>query len=306
MAGLKRLAWLTLAVATCAGAQSLPASVDAAAVERFERAVSLAEQKPAAAIEIFESLTKAHPDWPEPYNNLAVLYAEKGEEKKAEQALLAAMATHPSYALVHKNLEALYAGMAGRAYRKALKGDAAGPAPPKLKLAANVDAATLATRRPVTTVAVAEPAPPAESEPAPEPAVEVAAVGVASPQPVSSPSESADEARRAVLSTVASWLEAWSSQDVDRYLSFYGHHFEPGGGRTRQHWAELRRKRVAAPEYIQIDIRNPSVSFQAADRASVRFVQSYRSNTFEGQTIKTLRLSRGSDGWKIVKEETGG
>ncbi|NIQ25047.1 MAG: tetratricopeptide repeat protein, partial [Gammaproteobacteria bacterium] len=88
-------------------------------------------------------LTEDYPQWPEPYNNLAVLYAERGEEKKAEQALLAAMATHPSYALVHKNLEALYAGMAGRAYRKALNSDAAVPAPPKLRLAERVGDATL-------------------------------------------------------------------------------------------------------------------------------------------------------------------
>ncbi len=298
---MKPVAWLALLVATVTFGQNLPQSVDSAALERFERAVTLARQNPAAAIEMFEALTEDHPNWPEPYNNLAVLYADKGDEKKAEQALLAAMGTHPSYALVHKNLEALYAGMAGRAYRKALKDDSAGPEPPKLRLADRVGAATL-----VANAAGASGAAPAPTPvPEPEPSVQVAAVGSASPARQSAGPDSAGDARRAVLSTVASWLEAWSSQDVERYLSFYGHHFDPGKGMTREHWAAIRRKRVSAPEYIQLEIQNPSVSFEAADRASVRFVQSYRSNTFDGQTIKTLRLSRGSDGWKIIREETG-
>jgi tetratricopeptide (TPR) repeat protein len=296
---LKRLAWLALVLASAAFGQGVPQSVDSAAVERFERALALSRQNPAAAIVMFEALTKDHPNWPEPYNNLAVLYADKGEERKAEQALLAAMATHPSYALVHKNLEALYAGMAGRAYRKALKEDAAIPEPPKLRLAERVGAANLTASAAGLPAAMAGQPP----KPEPKPPVKIAAADPATAAPIP---ETADEPRRAVLSTVASWLEAWSSQDVDRYLSFYGHHFDPGKGMTREHWAAIRRKRVAAPEFIQLKIQNPSVSFQAADRASVRFLQIYSSNTFDGQTVKTLRLSRGSDGWKIVGEETGG
>lgn len=299
---LRSLPWLTFAFAAAAFAESMPQSVDSAAIERFEQAVERARQNPAAAIETFEALIQAHPRWPEPYNNLAVLYAERGEEKKAEQALLAAMGTHPSYALVHKNLEALYAGMARRAYRKALKDDSAGPAPPKLQLADRVGAETLIAARATTLAASRE----ASFESGPEPAVEVAAAGPASVEPEVDGSEAADEARRAVLATVASWLEAWSSQDVERYLSFYGHHFTPGKGRSRERWAAIRRERVAGPDFIEIDIQDPSVTFEAADRASVKFRQFYRSNTFEGQTMKTLRLSRGSEGWKIISEETGG
>lgn len=304
---VKHAAWLGLILAGAVFAQSAPGNVDGAALKRFDRAVTLADQDPAAAIRMFETLTEDYPQWPEPYNNLAVLYAERGEEKKAEQALLAAMATHPSYALVHKNLEALYATMAGRAYRKALNNDAAGPAPPKLRLAEQVGEATLTASAAEMPVAAEEKAPDTAPRPEPRPApVKVVAATAAPSQPKAAEPEPGVEARRAVLSTVASWLEAWSSQDVERYLSYYGHHFVPGKGMTREHWAAVRRKRLSAPEFIEINIRNPQVTFDASDRASVRFLQSYRSNTFDGQTIKTLRLSRGSDGWKIVREDTGG
>lgn len=299
---IESLSWLLLLLASAVFAQNHSPGIDSGALERFERAVALAQRDPGAALEIFRGLTQEFPGWPEPYNNMAVLYAERGEEKKAEEALLAAMGTHPTYSLVHKNLETLYAGMAGRAYRKALNSDSTGPPPPKLELASRVGAEPLMGESPIAK-AEAETAP---SEPPSEPAVQVASASAAPKLPDSVESENGDAARRAVLSTVAAWLEAWSSQDVERYLSFYGHHFDPGNGMTRDHWAETRRKRVAGPEFIEIEIQNPSVSFQADDSASVRFLQSYHSNTFEGLTIKTLRLSRGSEGWKIVREETGG
>jgi ketosteroid isomerase-like protein len=298
----KPLACLFLLFATAVFAQNGPRSVDSVALERFEQAVALAQRDPAAAIEIFQGLTRDFPNWPEPYNNLAVLYAEQGEEKKAEKALLTAMGTHPTYALVHRNLEALYAGMAGRAYRKALKNDTAAPPPPKLTLASRAAAEVVMVNRD----AAAADGGTEGSESIPQPAAKVERANAAPPEPEAGGSETADRARRAVLYTVASWREAWSSQDVERYLSFYGHHFDPGNGVSREHWAAIRRRRVAGPEFIQVDIQNPSVSFQADDRASVRFLQTYRSNTFDSQTIKTLSLSRGSEGWKIIREETGG
>jgi ketosteroid isomerase-like protein len=301
LGSIKRLAWLLLLLASAVFAQSHSPAVDSGALERFHRAVALAQRDPGAALEIFRGLTREFPGWPEPYNNMAVLYAEQGEEKKAEKALLAAMGTHPTYSLVHKNLETLYAGMAGRAYRKALNNDSAGLPAPKLELASRVGADTLM----VADAAVEAEQGLSEQAPEPQPAVQVAGAVEAPERPEPAESETA-QARRAVLSTVASWREAWSSQDVERYLSFYALQFEPGNGTTRDHWAVIRRKRLEGPEFIEVEIQNPSVSFQADDRASVRFLQTYRSNTFDGQTIKTLRLSRGSGGWKIIREDTGG
>jgi len=44
------------------------------------------------------------PELPEPYNNLAVLYAARGDHDGARDALLRAISTHPSYATAHENL----------------------------------------------------------------------------------------------------------------------------------------------------------------------------------------------------------
>ena len=103
---------------------------------RFLQGVIAAEQqKYDQAIQVFTALTRDHPQLPEPYNNLAVLHAAKGEDRKAAQVLEQAIRTNPSYATAHENLGDLYARMAGDAYAKALQLDNnRKPAPPKLSL----------------------------------------------------------------------------------------------------------------------------------------------------------------------------
>src|SRR5258708_17678329 len=92
--------------------------------ERFLKGLSLTEQnKPAEAVKVFTSLTEDYPELPEPYNNLAVLYASQGQYDKARNSLEMAIRTHPSYAIAHENLGDVYAKMASEAYDKALQLD---------------------------------------------------------------------------------------------------------------------------------------------------------------------------------------
>lgn len=79
--------------------------------------------KSADAIVIFTKMTEDFPDLPEPYNNLAVLYASSGQYDKARVALEAAIRTHPSYATAYENLGDVYAKLASQAYDRALQGE---------------------------------------------------------------------------------------------------------------------------------------------------------------------------------------
>src|SRR6185503_16666189 len=91
---------------------------------RFLKGIILAEQsKSADAVKVFTELTQDYPELPEPYNNLAVLYASQGQYDKARSALEMAIRTHPSYATAHENLGDIYAKMASQAYDKALQLD---------------------------------------------------------------------------------------------------------------------------------------------------------------------------------------
>ena len=93
---------------------------------RFLKGLALADQKKInEAIEVFTSLTEDFPEMPEPYNNLAVLYAGQGRNDRARQVLELAIATHPGYALAHENLGDIYAQLARQSYEKAAQLDKA-------------------------------------------------------------------------------------------------------------------------------------------------------------------------------------
>ena len=102
---------------------------------RFLKGLLLTEQKRIPeAIQVFTGLTEDFPELPEPYNNLAVLYASQGNYDKAKSALELAIHTHPSYATAHENLGDIYAQLASRAYDRALQLDKSN-ATAQLKLA---------------------------------------------------------------------------------------------------------------------------------------------------------------------------
>jgi len=91
---------------------------------RFLRGLILVKlNKTSDALKTFSELTRDYPQLPEPYNNLAVIYAQQGDYEKARDALEAALATHPSYATAHENLGDIYAALAGAAYNRALSLD---------------------------------------------------------------------------------------------------------------------------------------------------------------------------------------
>jgi ketosteroid isomerase-like protein len=137
---------------------------------RFVRGVIATEQKQnAQAIKIFSSLVREYPSMPEPYNNLAVLYAADGQERKAAEALEQAIRTNPSYTTAHENLGDLYARMASEAYSKALQLDGSRQTiPAKLALITQLVPVSPSPAKTVVAQAGAVTAP-AASVPAPTP-----------------------------------------------------------------------------------------------------------------------------------------
>lgn len=88
---------------------------------RFMKGVLLTEQnKSDEAVAVFTKLTEDYPSLPEPYNNLAVLYAAAGQYDKARVTLEKAIRTNPSYMTAYENLGDVYGKMASQAYDKAL------------------------------------------------------------------------------------------------------------------------------------------------------------------------------------------
>ncbi len=87
---------------------------------RFLRGVILTEQKKQnEAITAFTQLTQDFPELPEPYNNLAALYAAQSKFDQARAALEQALRLNPNYATAHENLGDVYARLAAQEYVRA-------------------------------------------------------------------------------------------------------------------------------------------------------------------------------------------
>jgi Flp pilus assembly protein TadD len=103
---------------------------------RFLKGVALTDQKKLdAAMDVYRALITDFPEMPEPHNNLAVLYAQKGELAQARDELLLAVRVAPDYAVGHENLGDVYAQLAAEQYEQVSGLDKRNKtAPAKLKL----------------------------------------------------------------------------------------------------------------------------------------------------------------------------
>jgi len=289
----------------------------------FKGVIQTETGKTNEAIATFTKITEDYPELPEPYNNMAVLYAGQSQFDKARAALEMAIRTNPSYATAHENLGDVYARLASQAYSKALQLDGGNAAvPPKLALirslfSAETKAQPQASAKPsagaqasgqVTAAAPAAapaPAPAAKPAPAPAPAVATPAPTPApAAAPTTAPAASAG-AEKDVEAAVRSWAKAWSDKDMSGYLGSYGQNFDPPGKQARKAWEEDRRARIVGKSKISVVLSNLSISVQG-NKATAKFKQDYSADSLNITSRKTLDLAKVGDRWVIVKESTGG
>jgi tetratricopeptide (TPR) repeat protein len=295
---------------------------------RFLKGLILTEMnRPNEAIAVFAKLSEDYPELPEPYNNLAVLYASQGQYEKARVALESSIRTHPSYATAHENLGDIYAKLASQAYDKALQLDSSNTGA-KTKLAMIGELIGGGTR-PTRASARAEPAKPPEAAPAKiadagkaSAAADATKSGAESKTPESRPAEqraiepkaieakptepAATAAGKAdtdeLLKTVQAWANSWAQKDVPGYLAHYAKDFKTPKGETRSDWEKARKQRISAPKKIEIEIESPKISINGDSNASVSFRQVYRSDVVKTSGTKTLVMVKPNGKW-LIREE---
>jgi len=285
---------------------------------RFLRGLSLVLlNRDGEATQVFADLVRDHPELPEPYNNLAVLYARAGQYEQARDALETALIKHPSYATAHENLGDVYATMAQAAWKRAQTLDRNNSMlDSKLALidealaggvisAGNTSRVSPPVSEPVARAQT--PLPKAETGgtqaivaavPATQPVVGSASV----PAPQQS-DPAAPGAADAALEALQGWAKAWSDQDVARYLASYSNRFEPGNGVSVDTWKQQRRARLTAPISINIQVLNPQVTVLSENTARITFIQVYQSNSYADQVSKIMEFAREGRSWRITKED---
>ncbi|MFT4045699.1 MAG: tetratricopeptide repeat protein [Solimonas sp.] len=244
------------------------------------------------AIRVFADLTRDYPQLPEPYNNLAVLYAAQGEYDKARDALQAAVVKHPGYATAHENLGDIYAALAGAAYGKA----------------ASLDAANQGVRRKLAIINQLDTG--FDGAGAPQPVAPTVAVGgtpvpATRAAPAESPKSAETEARHeAAIAQVNRWARAWADKDLDAYFAMYAPEFAPEGGLSRETWEAQRRERIQKPQRIAVRVDHPQAADIEDGAVRVTFRQGYESDSFNDSVNKVLELVPIGGAWKIVREYT--
>ena len=240
------------------------------------------------AIKVFESLTKTHPNLPEPYNNLAVLYAQQGDFPKAKHALEQSIKTHPSYATAHINLGDLYTRMASESYNQALQIDGSNKsAKTKLSLIKKLfNFQPIRKNIEITKKASNESEAPKIQELDSKNIIENTSNNISLTE---------------IESFIDGWKTSWEQQNFESYINCYSLKFKNNNGQNFEQWKIYRKPRVTNKEKIEIKLTNIKIT-EINNGFEVSFVQEYKSGNIDSRTNKKLIIETVDNQIKIINE----
>ncbi|MCK4621934.1 MAG: protein kinase [Desulfuromonadales bacterium] len=278
----------------------------------------------------FLALIENYSFYPQPYNNLAAVYAFQGNLENSRTFLEKALATDDAYVTVYRNLGTVYSEMARDSYGRALQleGDrqnvalrmfmddemqqivSAAQRPPAVKLE-QPETPVVAASENVSAFKEPETLQRGEAQPAAEPVV---AIDPGAEKTISKEDAAAELVLEVVLEPqpesagdfLLRWAAAWSAQDVESYLSFYADEFTPAADGSREDWAAQRRRRLVRPKKIEVSLEDFSLVRQADGLLQIEVTQSYRSDRYADRTRKLFDLQLAENNWGIIRERSLG
>ena len=229
------------------------------------------------AIDTFRDLTERFPELPEPFNNLAVLYAEKGQFRLAKEILEQAIKTNPSYLTAHINLGDIFTKMASEAYNKALEIDKSNNiAITKLSMITQ-----LFNYNPNTKNTIIDSVKPKEQ-------VKITKL----------PKK---ELRKIILNSIENWKTAWESKNMEDYFDSYSSTFIYPNNMTKSEWKKYRANRILPKKIINISISNIKFKFEK-EKIQTTFTQNYKSGRLNQTSNKILTFVGENERWLILEE----
>ena len=229
------------------------------------------------AIDTFRGLTERFPELPEPFNNLAVLYAEKGQFRLAKEILEQAIKTNPSYLTAHINLGDIFTKMASEAYNKALEIDKSNNiAITKLSMITQ-----LFNYNPNTKNTVIK--------------------SIEAIEKIKIVKLSKKELKKNILNLIENWKASWENKDMENYLNSYSSDFIYPNDMTRSEWEKYRANRILSKKLISISISNMKLKFKE-EKIIATFNQNYISGKLNQTSIKSLIFIEEDGRWLIFQE----
>lgn len=263
------------------------------------------------AIKIYQSLISSHPKRPETYNNLAALYLQKNDTKKAKHILEQGLHAHKGYGVLYESLTAINVAMARKAYSKALQIDLK-PTPISIASLSLLNNKTQSTKNTITISKIDSPVLPVLIEPLlpkeKDSTRNKVIKKIVQKNPVSKTNilrkvQTKAKNTQPVEKVLQAWAAAWSAQSVDIYLSFYHNKYKPTNGMSQKNWIQSRKYRLTKPRWIKVSLLNVQIRKQGKTQAVVNFKQVYKSNSFNDVSYKQVVLINTNAGWQIFREK---
>ena len=105
-----------------------------------------------------------------------------------------------------------------------------------------------------------------------------------------------------VLKVSQSWLDAWASRDVGRYISFYADDFN-NNGKSKSAYESYKKAVFASYRQMTVKMTNLRVVTHSKYALAIMNQEFSGDSRFKSDGRKMIYLRRGSDGtWKIVRE----
>ncbi len=105
-----------------------------------------------------------------------------------------------------------------------------------------------------------------------------------------------------VLKVSQSWLDAWVSRDVGRYISFYADDFN-NSGKGKSAYEAYKKAVFASYKRMTVKMTNIRIITHSKYALALMNQEFIGDNRFKSDGRKMIYLRRGSDGaWKIVRE----
>ena len=224
------------------------------------------------AIKTYLDLIEIFPHLPEPYNNLAVLYAEQNKLAEAKKILQKALETNSSYSIAHINLGDVYTRMASDAYRKAFELDKSPVANNKLQLINELFSYSPNMQKKYLAV------------------------------PDSESNNKSDKTKLADLAfLIESWRSSWENKDLEVYFSNYSKYLKIKGEMSYKKWKKTRTEKIINKKEISIILTNIKYEYKEGFWY-ISMNQAYNSGNYSDNEEKTLIIINESGSFKIIEE----
>ena len=106
-----------------------------------------------------------------------------------------------------------------------------------------------------------------------------------------------------LIAFVTGWANAWSTKDIDVYLSKYAADFKTPNGEALNLWQASRKQKISSQGKILVEIEDIKVTMKNENLARIQFKQKYSSDKLTEDSNKNLLVKK-IDGKWFIQEET--